>query len=47
MQRVDWVMGIVGGIIGVGLLAMQMWIAAVIVAGMSVIVIGIAAGKIR
>jgi hypothetical protein len=47
VRRVDWVMGIAGGIIGVGLLAMQMWIAGVIVAGISVVVIGVAAGKIR
>jgi len=47
VRRVDWVMAIVGGIIGVGFLAMQMWIAGVIVAGISVVVIGVAAGKIR
>jgi hypothetical protein len=47
VRRVDWVLGIVGGIIGVGLLAMQMWIGGVIVAGMSAVVIAIAAGKIR
>ncbi len=47
LRRIDWVMGIVGGIIGVGLLAMQMWIAGVIVAGMGLVVIAIAAGKIR
>lgn len=47
VRLLDWVMGIVGGIIGVGLLAMQMWIAGVIVTGMGVVVIAIAAGKIR
>jgi hypothetical protein len=47
VRRVDWVMGIVGGLIGVGLIAMQMWIAGVILAGIGVVVIGIAAGKIR
>ena len=47
VRRVDWVMGIVGGLIGLGLIAMQMWIAGVILAGIGVVVIGIAAGKIR
>ncbi|HVU68928.1 MAG TPA: hypothetical protein VHD63_17460 [Ktedonobacteraceae bacterium] len=47
VRRIDWALGIVGGIIGVGLFAMQMWIGGVIVAGMSVVVIAIAAGKIR
>jgi hypothetical protein len=47
VRLLDWVMGIVGGIIGVGLTAMQMWIAAVIVVGISAVVIAIAAGKIR
>ncbi len=47
VRLLDWVLGIVGGIIGVGLLTMQMWIGGVIVAGMSAVVIAIAAGKIR
>ena len=47
VRRIDWVLGIGGEIIGVGLLAMQMWIGGVIVAGMSAVVIAIAAGKIR
>jgi hypothetical protein len=41
------VIGIVGGLIGVGLTAMQMWIGGVIVAGIGAVVIAIAAGKIR
>jgi len=36
-----------GGLIGAGFIAMQMWIAGVILAGIGVVVIGIAAGKIR
>ncbi|HEU5227297.1 MAG TPA: hypothetical protein VFU49_05740 [Ktedonobacteraceae bacterium] len=47
VRRADWVLGIVGGIISVGLTAMQMWIGGVIVAGISAVVIAIAAGKIR
>jgi len=47
VRQVDWVMGIVGGMIGVGFIAMQMWIAGVILVGIGVVVIGIAAGKIR
>jgi hypothetical protein len=47
VRRVDWVMGIAAGIIGVGLIAMQIWIAGVILVGICIIVIGIAAGKIR
>jgi hypothetical protein len=47
VRRVDWVMGIVGVLIGVGFIAMQMWIAGVILVGIGVVVMGIAAGKIR
>lgn len=47
VRRVDWVLGIGGEIIGVGLLAMQMWIGGVIVAGIGAVVITIAAGKFR
>ncbi len=47
IRRVDWVLGIVGGIIGVGLTAIQMWIAGVILVGCGVVVIAVAAGKIR
>ena len=47
VRRVDWAMGIVGVLIGVGFIAMQMWIAGVILVGIGVVVMGIAAGKIR
>jgi hypothetical protein len=47
VQRVDWGLGLVIGIIGVGLLALQIWIARVIFVGISAIIIFIAAGKIR
>jgi hypothetical protein len=47
VRRVDWVMGIVAGIVGVLLIAMQIWIAGVILMGIGTGVIGIAAGKIR
>jgi hypothetical protein len=47
VRRVDWVIGIIGGIIGVGLIALQMWLAGMIVLGIGMVVIGIAAGKLR
>ena len=36
-----------GGIIGVGLIALQLWLAGMIVLGIGMVVIGVAAGKIR
>jgi hypothetical protein len=47
VRRVDWVMGIVAGIIGVVLIAMQIWIAGVILMSIGAVVVGIALGKIR
>jgi hypothetical protein len=47
VRRVNWAMGIAIGIIGVGLLVMQMWIAGVLLAGLGLVVMGIAAGKIH
>jgi hypothetical protein len=47
IRRVDWGMGIVGGLIGIGFIVMQMWIAGVILVGMGAVVIALAAGKIR
>lgn len=47
VRRVDWVMGIVAGIVGVVLIAMQIWIAGAILIGIGAVVIGVAAGKIR
>ena len=47
VRRVNWAMGIVAGIIGVGLIALQMWLAAMIALGIGMVVVGIAAGKIR
>ena len=40
-------MGIAGGLIGVGFIVMQMWIAGVLLVGIGAVVIAIAAGKIR
>ena len=47
IRRVDWVMGIAGGLIGVGFIVMQMWIAGVILVGIGAVVIAIAEGKLR
>ena len=47
VRRVDWVMGTVAGIVGVVLIAMQIWIAGVILMVIGAVVIGIVTGKIR
>jgi hypothetical protein len=47
VRRVDWGMGIVAGIVGLVLIAIQIWIAGVILLGISVVFIVVAAGKIR
>ncbi len=47
VRRIGLVMGIVGGLIGVGFIVMQMWIAGVMLVGCGVVVIAVAAGKIR
>lgn len=47
VRRVGWATGIAGGVIGVGLIVMQIWIAGVILVGIGAIVIALAAGKIR
>jgi len=47
VRRVDWVMGMVAGIVGVVLIALQIWIPGVILLGIGAVVIGIALGKIR
>jgi hypothetical protein len=47
VRRVDWAMGIIAGIAGVVLLAIQIWIAGVILMVIGAVFIGIVAGKIR
>lgn len=47
VRRVDWGLGIGMAIIGVGVIAMQMWIAGVLLAGIGAVILGVAAGKIR
>jgi hypothetical protein len=47
VRRVDWAIGIGAAIIGVGMIVMQMWIVGVILLGISIVVIGVVAGKIR
>ena len=47
LRRVDWVMGTVAGIVGVVLIALQIWIAGVILVGIGVVVLCVAAGKLR
>jgi hypothetical protein len=47
VRRIDWVMGIVAGIVGFVLIALQNWIAGVILIGIGIVVIGIAVGRIR
>jgi len=47
IRRVDWAMGIVCGVVGLGLIAMKMWIAGAILVGVGAVIMAIAAGKIR
>ncbi len=47
VQRVDWTLGIVARIIGVGLIVLRMWLAGVLVVALSVAIIGIATGKLQ
>jgi hypothetical protein len=47
VRHVDWVMGIGAAIIGVAAIALQMWIAGLILVGISIVVIGVTAGKIQ
>jgi hypothetical protein len=47
VRRVDWVIGIGAAIIGVGVIAAQMWAAGIILIGISIVVIGVTAGKIQ
>lgn len=47
IRRVDWGIIIICGIIGLGLLAMKMWIAGIVLIGIGTVFIGIAAGKMR
>lgn len=47
VQRVDWLLGIAAGVIGVGLIVLRMWLAGVLVVALSVAVIGIAIGKLQ
>jgi hypothetical protein len=47
VRRIDWVLGIGAAMTGVAAIAMQMWIAGLILAGISIGVIGVTAGKIQ
>ncbi len=47
LRRANWLLGLVGGIIGLVLIAAQMWIVGLILIGVGAIAIGAAAGKIR
>ena len=47
VRRIDWAIGIGVAIIGVGMMVMQNWITGVILLGISIIVIGVTAGKIQ
>jgi hypothetical protein len=47
IQRVDFAIGIAGVILGLGLIVMRMWIAGVIVVGISIVILAVAAGKIQ
>ncbi len=47
IRRINWGIGIVGIIIGFGIIAMRMWIAGLILVVISLVVLALAAGKIR
>jgi hypothetical protein len=47
IRRLNWGMGIAGGILGLGLIALRKRAAGVISMGLSLVVIGVAAGRIR
>jgi hypothetical protein len=47
VRVVDWVLGIVLVLIGIGLLVIQLWIAGLVLTGVGVIVLGAAVGKIK
>lgn len=47
VRRVAWVIGVMGGLIGLGLVAMRVWVIGLILLGVGVVVIDVAAGRIR
>jgi hypothetical protein len=47
VRRVDWVIGIGAAIIGVAAFALKMWIVGLILVGISIVIIGVTAGKIQ
>ena len=47
VRGVDWVLGVALLLIGIGLLAIQLWIAGGVLTGVGVIVLGAAVGKIK
>ena len=47
VRRIDWAMGIGGGLIGVGLIARRKLVPGLVSIGMGLVVTAIAAGKIR
>lgn len=47
LRRASWLLGIVAGAIGVGLLAAQIWIAGLVLVGAGGLAVGTAVGKIR
>lgn len=47
LRRASWLIGILAGAIGVGLLVAQMWIAGLVLVGAGGLAVGMAVGKIR
>jgi hypothetical protein len=47
LRRASWLIGILAGAIGVGLLAAQIWIAGLVLVGAGGLAVGMAVGKIR
>jgi len=46
VRRIDWLLGLIAGIIGLVLIVMQIWIAGMILMGVGVVVIAITVGKL-
>jgi len=47
LQRLDWAIGLVAGLIGLGLIVMKIWTAGLVLVGAGMIIISVATGKIR
>jgi hypothetical protein len=47
LRRVNWVLGIICGAVGMGLIAGQLWVSGLVTLGIGIVAFGVAIGKIR